>query len=431
MAQKVGGSSPLAHPSSSRVVGMGKKTIRAKSRLSKEKELKVLRQVIEILNSDLDHNIIFHNIISMMLEYTRADSCFLYILDRKANELVLVASSNPHPRILRKIKLKVGEGVTGWVAEKKEPVLIPEKAFQDPRFKVFTALPEDRYEAFVGIPIILKDRVVGVINFQHKAKKRYSKATIESLVTIAQLVSGLIRNAWLYEEMREKTLHLESIFRISKTIISSHSLDEILSLIVEVISDVMSSPICSIMLVNEKKRVLEIKATQSLDEEYRKKPPLKVGEGISGKVFAEKRPAVISNVLDHPDFKMADIARKQGLKAMVSVPMVVRGEAIGVINVYSQQEKAFSPEEVSWLQVIADQAAIAIENARLEQDSKNAKEALEARKLIERAKGILMRELNLSEEAAYRLIHKKSMDTCRPMKEIAQAIILSREVSNA
>ena len=406
-------------------------TSRSKSALSKDKEIKILRRVIEILNSGLDLNIIFHNVISMALEYTKADSCFLYILDRKNSELVLVASSNPHPKILRKIKLKIGEGVTGWVAEKKEPVIIPEKAFQDPRFKMFNSLPEDRYEAFVGIPIILRDKLVGVINFQHRAKKRYSKATIQSLMTIAQLVSGLVQSAWLYEEMREKTLHLESIFRISKTVISSHSLDDILSLIVEVIAKVMYSPICSIMLLNEKRGVLEIKATQSLDEEYRKKPGIRVGEGITGRVFLEKRPVVIENILEHPEFKMADIARKQGLKALVSVPMVVRNRAIGVINVYGKGDRVFSSEEVSWLQVISNQAAIAIENARLEQDSRDAREALESRKLIERAKGILMKELNLEEEAAYRLIHKKSMDTCRPMKEIAQAIILSYGVANA
>ncbi len=408
-----------------------KTTTRSKSALSRDKEIKILRRIIEILNSGLDLNIIFHNVISMALEYTKADSCFLYILDRKNNELVLMASSNPHPNILRKIKLKVGEGVTGWVAEKKEPVIIAEKAFQDPRFKMFNSLPEDRYEAFIGIPIILRDKVVGVINFQHRSKKKYSKATIRSLMTIAQLVSGLVQSAWLYEEMREKTLHLESIFKISKTVISSHSLDEILSLIVEVISEVMCSPICSIMLLNEKRGILEVRATQSLDKEWIGKPVVKIGEGISGKVFLEKRPIVINNVLEHPEFKMIEAARREGLKVLLSVPMVVRNRAIGVINVYSKDDRVFSSEEFSWLQVIANQAAIAIENARLEQDNREAREALETRKLIERAKGILMKELKLEEEAAYRLIHKKSMDTCRPMKEIAQAIILSRGVSNA
>ncbi len=398
--------------------------------LSKDLQTRILQRVIDIVNSDLDVSLIFHSIMSMMLEYTKADSCFLYILDRKTEELVLVASSNPHPEVLRNIRLKVGEGITGWVAEKKEAVIIPEKAFEDPRFKVFNSLPEDKYEAFVGIPILLNGKVVGVINFQHKNKKRYSKSTLQGLTSIAQLVSGLIRNTWLYEEMKEKTLHLETIFRISKMIISSHSLQEVLDLIVEVVAEVMSSPICSIMLINKKKGVLEIKATQSLDPMYLNRPPLKIGEGISGKAVSEKRPIFVLDVQNEPEFKMRDVAEKQGLRSLLSVPMLIRGEAIGVINVYTLVPRRFSQDEVSWLQVIADQAAIVIENAKLEEDSRSAKEALEARKLIERAKGILMKELGLSEEVAYRLIHKKSMDMCKPMKEIAQAIILSREVAN-
>ncbi len=429
MAQKVGGSSPLAHPRGRWIdSGMSTKRNRCKGSLSKNREIKVLRRIIDLLSSDLDLNIVFHNVITMMLEYTKADSSFLYILDRRNNELVLVASSNPHPNILRKIKLRMGEGVTGWVAEKKEPVVIPEKAFEDPRFKMFNSLPEDRYEAFVGVPIVLKDQIVGVINFQHKTRKKYTKTTLQALMTIAQLVSGLIQKAWMYEEMKEKTLHLESIFKISKMVISSHSLEEVLSLIVEVICEVMSSPICSIMLLDEKRNVLEVRATHSLDGEYKKRSPVKIGEGITGKVISEKKPVVISNIVEHPDFKMKDIAKKQGLKALVSVPMLVRDKCIGVISVYSQQENAFSSEEVSWLQIIAVQAGIAIEKARLEEDNRTAREALEARKVIEKAKGILMRDLNLSEEVAYRLIHKRSMDTCRPMKEIAEAIILSRGV---
>lgn len=411
---------------------MKKKTSsRTKTVLSREKELKIFREIINILNSNLDINIIFHNIISLMMEFTKADSCFLYVMDKSSRELVLAASSNPHPGILRQLRLKIGEGITGWVAREKQTVVIPENAYKDPRFKVFSVLPEDRYKCFVGIPILLNDDVVGVINFQHKAKKRYARSTLATLETIAKMVSGLIRNAWLYEEMRLKNLHLESILTLSKRLISSSSLDEILDLVVNILSDVMSSPICSVMLINEKKGVLEIKAARSLIEDYRKKPPIKIGEGITGRVVKEKKMAIVRNVLEEPDFKMRDIAEKQGLRAMISMPMIVRARAVGAINVYSKEEKDFSEDEISWLEVIANQSAIAIENARLESDTKASKEALEARKLIERAKGIIMKELNLGEEAAYRLIHKKSMDSCRPMKEIAQAIILSRELSNA
>jgi len=110
------------------------------------------------------------------------------------------------------------------------------------------------------------------------------------------------------------------------------------------------------------------------------------------------------------------------------VPMVVKEKAIGIVNVYTKEPHHFTEEEINVLQMVANQAAVAVENTKLMEETLKAKEALETRKLIERAKGILMKMNNLSEDAAYRLIHKKSMDTCRCMKEIAESIILMAEL---
>jgi GAF domain-containing protein len=119
-----------------------------------------------------------------------------------------------------------------------------------------------------------------------------------------------------------------------------------------------------------------------------------------------------------------DLAVKEGLSSMVSVPMVVKDRVIGLINVYSKEPHEFNQEEINVLQMVANQAAIAVQNTKLMEETLKAKEALETRKLVERAKGILMRLQNLSEEAAHKLIHKKSMNSCKTMKEIAESIIL-------
>ncbi len=113
---------------------------------------------------------------------------------------------------------------------------------------------------------------------------------------------------------------------------------------------------------------------------------------------------------------------------MIAVPMIVKDKAIGVINVYTKNPHAFTQEEVNVLQMVTNQAAVAVENTKLMEEALRAKEALETRKLIERAKGVLMRMNNLSEESAYRMIHKKSMDSCRSMKDIAESIILMDEL---
>jgi AmiR/NasT family two-component response regulator len=108
--------------------------------------------------------------------------------------------------------------------------------------------------------------------------------------------------------------------------------------------------------------------------------------------------------------------------------MMVKDRAIGVINSYTKSEHRFKQEEISILQTVANQAAVAIENTHLSEEILTAKEALESRKIIERAKGILMKELDVTEDEAYKKIHKKSMDLRKTMKEIAEAIILSSEL---
>src|SRR3984893_14992510 len=107
----------------------------------------------------------FHDVLSRVVEFASAlvkcDSCLIYILAR--DELVLRAAKNPHPEVIDRLKLRVGQGITGWVAEHREPVAVAEKAAQDPRFQFFHELPEDSYEAFLSVPLMSRGRVVGVI----------------------------------------------------------------------------------------------------------------------------------------------------------------------------------------------------------------------------------------------------------------------------
>ncbi len=216
--------------------------------------------------------------------------------------------------------------------------------------------------------------------------------------------------------------------KVSQSITSESYLGQILDLIVVVTAEMMNSKICSIMILDEKDKELVIKATQSLSEEYKKKPNVKVDSSVSGEVIKTKKPMAVYNVCEEKKYNYRDLAVKEGLTSMLSVPMVVKDKAIGIINVYTKDPHEFSREEIDVLQMVANQAAVAIENTKLMEEAIKAREALETRKLIERAKGVLMRLNGLSEEAAHRLIHKKSMDSCRSMKEIAESVILMDEL---
>jgi GAF domain-containing protein len=182
------------------------------------------------------------------------------------------------------------------------------------------------------------------------------------------------------------------------------------------------------MLLDEKKQELVIASSQSLSKEYLTKKNLKVGQSISGKVVKEKRPITVLDVTKESGYMYPNVAKKEGLVSMLCVPMMIKDRVIGVINSYTQHPYKFSEEEIGILQAIANQAAVAIENTRLDQEILAAKEALETRKVVERAKGVLMRELNVSEDEAYRKIHKKSMDLRKSMRDVADAIMVAYDM---
>jgi len=178
-----------------------------------KRELTFLYLVTQSVHS-LEINDLLNEIVKIATQVTKADSCFIYILDRKKDRLILRASKNPHPNLLNKIKMKLSQGITGWVAKEKKPVAISHGAAKDPRFKLFRSLPEDRFEAFLSVPILDKHGVVGVINVQHKNKHRHQKMEINLLTAIGKIVGGAVENAILIEE----TLALKEALELRKLI---------------------------------------------------------------------------------------------------------------------------------------------------------------------------------------------------------------------
>ncbi len=232
-------------------------------------------------------------------------------------------------------------------------------------------------------------------------------------------ISGVTMERMPYKEQ------IKALTKISKAIASDLYLEDILRLIVAVTAEVMESNICSLMLIDEKKNELVIRATQSVSEEYNKKTPLKIGKGISGKVVEENRPLAVKDVTKEKEYMYQDIAKKEGLCSLLCVPLSVKGRVIGVINCYTSTPHDFTEIEINVLTTIANQAAMAIENTQLMVKSKVIQEELEVRKRLERAKGILMKEEGLTEEQAYLKLQKFSMDHRKTMRDVTEAIILT------
>jgi len=222
-----------------------------------------------------------------------------------------------------------------------------------------------------------------------------------------------------------RTDTVKVLSEISRTITSDLLIEDILASIVSVTARLMGSNICSILLLDSEKGILENKASQSVSDLYNNKPPLKSGEGIAGKTLLKNTPIAVKDVKKEPEYKYRDIAKKEGLCSLLCVPLSVKGKAIGVINSYTAKPHVFTRPEIEVLSAIASLAAMAIENTGLLMKAKSIEEELQSRKSIERAKGILMRDEGLSEEDAYLRIQRFSMDSRKTMREIADSLILS------
>ena len=225
--------------------------------------------------------------------------------------------------------------------------------------------------------------------------------------------------------------YIKGLMDISKAITSDLYLEDILKLIVMVTANATGMEICSLWLIDEDQnpRKISLKATQAIDADYVKDRSLCMKEGVVGFVAANNKPLVIEDVARDRRFKEKEMAKKLGLVSMLSVPMHIKDQkVIGVLNCFTAEPHVFSETEVNLITAVANQAAVAIFNTELMVKTKVIQEELETRKLVERAKEIIMIRRGIKGNDAYRWIQNRSMNLRKPIRQIAEAILLAEEL---
>ena len=247
------------------------------------------------------------------------------------------------------------------------------------------------------------------------------------------MVNSLRTSAFIMKktELDQQDKYIKALMDISRAITSDLYLEDILKLILMVTAKVTGVEICSLWLIDKTidPPILGLKATQTIDREYVKDRSLGMNEGVVGYVASTRKPLMIENVLDESLFKEKEMAKRLGLVSMLSVPLEIKDEqVIGVFNCFTAERHLFSETEINLIQTVANQAAAAIINTELMVETKVIQEELETRKLVERAKEVLTKRRGRTGEEAYRWIQKRSMDTRKSMRQIAEAILLSEEL---
>ena len=217
----------------------------------------------------------------------------------------------------------------------------------------------------LAVPLEVNGEIRGVINVDSDRKDTFTAEDQELLQELAVQASKVIQNTWLYEQLRLKVRLFESLSSVSRTINSTLNLDEALRAITREACVLMSARMCSLMMLDESREWLELRASYGAGEAYIKKPGLGVEESLLGVVVRRKKPMQVANVQASTRYQNVELARREGLISLLSVPLLFAGHVIGTLNVYTGKPYNFSNEEILILSALAELSAIAIEKARL------------------------------------------------------------------
>src|ERR1051325_8185514 len=174
-----------------------------------EQQLALFQKISRLMVKPLSLAEVLQGIVSLVVEFTECDSCLMYLLD--GGDLVLCASNRPHPSTIGKLRMRWNEGLTGWVARERRLLAISREAYKDPRFKTFGELEEDTYEAFLSAPVIARNRVVGVVNVQHRLPHQHTGGEMEVLTTVGEQVGCVLVLARMAPTAVESANHVELV----------------------------------------------------------------------------------------------------------------------------------------------------------------------------------------------------------------------------
>ena len=321
--------------------------------------LRALYQVGSVIHSTLDSQEALQLIVSEAVRVMHASSGSLVLINPTSGFLEIHAAQNLSASA-RKLKLRVGEGLTGWVAQTGKPARVGDVSLD----KRYVSVRRD-VRSELAVPLEVQGEVRGVINVDSERVDAFSEDDLELLQELAIQAAKVIHHTWLYEQLRLKVMLFESLSSVSRTINSTLNLDEALRAITKEACELMRARMCSLMLLDESREWLDLRASFGAGDAYINKPRLAAGESLIGVVVRRKKPLQVANVQTDTRYQNVELARRESLVSLLSVPLIFAGQCIGALSVYTARPYSFSNEEIKILSALAELSAIAIEKARL------------------------------------------------------------------
>jgi signal transduction histidine kinase len=321
--------------------------------------LKLLYQVSNVIHSTLDPEQALELIVQEAVRLMHASSGSLALINPN-NSLLEIHASAGLPASAPGFKLRVGQGVTGWVARTGKPARVGDVR-HDSRYIM---LQRD-VRSELAVPLEVMGELRGVLNVDSRSTDAFSQQDQELLVELAAQAAKVIQNTWLFEQSRLKARLLETLVSVSRTINSAMHVDEALQLITREACNLVEARMCSLLMLDPSGEWLDLRASFGAGLSYLDKPRLSADESFMGIVVRRKKPMQLENVQTSALYQNVDMAKREGLVSLLSVPLIFGGRTTGTLNVYTGQPRSFSNEEVHILTALTELSAIALEKARL------------------------------------------------------------------
>jgi signal transduction histidine kinase len=321
--------------------------------------LNLLYQVGNVIHSTLEPREALTLILGEAVRLMRASSGSVALFNPTTGFLEIEVSHGL-PSNATRLKLRLGEGVTGWVARAGRAARVGDVS-KDLRY-----IPVRKHvRSELAVPLEVNGELRGVLNVDSDRLNAFSIEDQNLLEELALQAAKVIHKTWLYEQLRLKARLFESLVNVGQTINSTLNLDDALTVITRQACQLMAGKMASLLLLDGSREWLDLRASCGAGAAYINKPRLNVAESLLGIVVRRKKPLQVGNVQTSSRYQNIEIARREGLISLLGVPLVFGGQAIGALSVYTGAPHVFSNEEIRILSALADLSAIAIEKARL------------------------------------------------------------------
>jgi signal transduction histidine kinase len=319
----------------------------------------LLYEVSNVIHSTLDPQQALQLILREAVRLMRASSGLVSLINPNTGMLEIHASAGLSADAAL-VRLRVGQGITGWVARTGKPARVGDVR-KDPRYVMLR--PDVRSE--LAVPLEVLGEVRGVINVDSQSEGAFSQSDQELLQELSEQAARVVQNTWEFEHSRLKARLLETLVSVSRTINSALNVNEALQLITREACNLMEARTCSLLMLDPTGQWLDLRASHGAGPAYRDKPRLSVDESFMGIVVRRKKPMQLENVQTSSLYQNIQMAQREGLISLLSAPLVFGGQCIGTLNVYTGEPRSYSNEETSALTALAELSAIALEKARL------------------------------------------------------------------